>query len=175
MKNKYITSSELSENIVTIEHTLSESWIAGIIGSMEIKIGKTTAIVTILPSDIYEASAIKKLSRSGNSTERITKDRLIELFQAYSGGLFPREVIPDIFVEITKGKESISRIVPKYILKITDDEIIQIVRQAERESALTISDTERKIEFLTGCVKEKLKNRVSGKRIVNLLRGYINR
>ncbi len=55
--NKYIN------NNITIEHTLSESWIAGIIGSVEIKIGNTTAIVTILPSDIYEVSAIKKLSR----------------------------------------------------------------------------------------------------------------
>ncbi|MBA7619363.1 Glutamyl-tRNA(Gln) amidotransferase subunit B [subsurface metagenome] len=134
---------------------------------------KTYADINLIATTLV--STLKKLNRNGNSTESITKDQLIELFQTYKGGLFPREVIPDIFIEIAKGEESISRIVPKYILKITDDQIIQIIRQVGGAFDLSFADPERKIEFLTGRIKEKLKNHVSGKRIVSLVRRHIDR
>ena len=55
-----------------IKYTLDSSWIAGLVGQLEINLGSTTAIVTIRPTDIYKLVAIKKPKRNEKTIPELT-------------------------------------------------------------------------------------------------------
>jgi len=79
------------DKTVNINYTLDESWLAGLIGPVEIKIGQITCIVTINPTNIYECVAIKKPSRDNNQNSELTDHQkyicIQEVDKIYSTGI----------------------------------------------------------------------------------------
>ncbi|GAG84585.1 unnamed protein product, partial [marine sediment metagenome] len=62
---------------ISIKYKLDESWIAGIIGPHEIKIGGNTILVTLRVDDIYKVVSIKKPSRNEKTIPEMTEEEKI--------------------------------------------------------------------------------------------------
>lgn len=63
-------SKTIRENIgetIDFEYVLDESWLAGLIDPMEIKVGYSTAIVVVRPDNIYSYTAIRRPSRDNKA------------------------------------------------------------------------------------------------------------
>ena len=68
------TSGNTTQNKCNFTYTLDESWLAGLIGPIEVKISHTTAIVVVRCDDIYNFTAIKRPSRDTKSATELTEE-----------------------------------------------------------------------------------------------------
>lgn len=63
------TLRELLSDEITITYTLDESWLAALIGSFEVKVGRINTVVVMRTDDIYEFTTVKKLGRGDTKTD----------------------------------------------------------------------------------------------------------
>ena len=66
---------ELMETNIEIDYTLDQSWIAALVGPIEIKLGNITAIAVIRPDNIYEFTAVKRPIRGTDDTPELTEEQ----------------------------------------------------------------------------------------------------
>ena len=55
-------------------YSLDPTWLAGLIGPIEVKVGRSSAIVVLQISDIYEMIAVKKPQRGANTIPELTEE-----------------------------------------------------------------------------------------------------
>ncbi len=76
---------ERSEETYQVNYNLDPSWISGLIGPMELKLGHTTAIVTLRPDDIHKLIAIKKPTRNAKTIPELTEtEKILALEQCWN-------------------------------------------------------------------------------------------
>jgi hypothetical protein len=68
------TGRDITENKYNFTYTLDESWLAGLIGPIEVRVGHTTSIVVVRCDDIYNFTAIKRPSRDTKSATELTEE-----------------------------------------------------------------------------------------------------
>ena len=64
----------LKSKTFSFKYTLDESWLAGLIGPIEIKLGHINTIVVVRCDDIYSFTAIKRPSRDTKSAAELTEE-----------------------------------------------------------------------------------------------------
>jgi hypothetical protein len=72
--HKPLSREGLVGETVEFKYRLDPSWIAGLVGPIEIKIGHSTAIVVLRPDDITRMTAIKKASRDAKVQPELTEE-----------------------------------------------------------------------------------------------------
>ena len=68
---------------VSMTYKLDSGWLSSLIGSREITIGKTIAIVMIHPDDIYQYVAVKKPSRDKHVSPELTEEEKVQATSAF--------------------------------------------------------------------------------------------
>lgn len=66
--------TDITQSVVNFNYTLDESWLAGLIGPLEIRVGHSTAIVVMRCDNIYNFTAIKKPSRDTKAPTELTDE-----------------------------------------------------------------------------------------------------
>jgi hypothetical protein len=87
-----------SNQSITIEYTLDPSWLASFIGSVEIRVGHTTAITMINPNDLFSYESIKRPSRDKSGEAELTeveKQIAIDSFKEMLRKGLPFANVPD--------------------------------------------------------------------------------
>ena len=64
----------MKEKNYNFTYTLDLSWLAGLIGPIEVKVGRVTAIVVLKVNDIYQLIAVKKPSRGNDVSPMLTDE-----------------------------------------------------------------------------------------------------
>jgi hypothetical protein len=119
--------------IFEFTYTLDESWLAGLIGPIEIKVGHSTAIVVVRCDDIYNFTAIKRPSRAiagGSKTTELTeeeKSAAISIMKIMLSNGVQLKHVPDtlpslknatVFLYVHENEE-------EYYLKLSTGEILK--------------------------------------------------
>ena len=117
----WINKTSKGKNIIqnngnkkVIEYKLDESWIAGLLGPIEIKLGNMTIIVTLKPDDIYRFIAIKKPSRGDKDVPELSE------YERYYAISYVKEMLVNTGINLKDVPSSLSWLQGSK-LKIIDD------------------------------------------------------
>jgi Glu-tRNA(Gln) amidotransferase subunit E-like FAD-binding protein len=120
-------------------------------------------------------STMKALYRKNAIPERMGKDLLVDLFSHYKNDRFPRDTIPEILRTASGGKKSVAEILEDQISVATEKEVRDAARNLLRTDSqlghrnISGIDTEKRMNFLIGCVKRRLGKQVDGLRVRKIL------
>jgi hypothetical protein len=98
---------KILNSTTTINYTLDDSWISGMIGPITVKIKSKEYLVSLHPENIYTYVVIKRPSRGDKDLTQLSQDLIIEAEmkareQLYSG--IPLKIIPQSLPLFTGGK-----------------------------------------------------------------------
>ncbi|CAH6419459.1 DEAD/DEAH box RNA helicase [uncultured virus] len=109
----------------TFTYDLDPSWLSGLVGPLEFKIGSTTALVVLRVDDVFRMTAVKKPSRDAKSIPELTEDeRSIALAraQAHLEGGHRLTEVPDTLPQLKnamvylRGSYESAEEMPEYYL-----------------------------------------------------------
>lgn len=179
MGNK--TNYQATDETKLIEYTLDKSWIAGLIGPIEVKvlsgvermnetvtgaIVKGTAIVCLRPDDIYNFIAIKKPKREDKEVPELTEAEKYQAISYVKNVLETQGIqlkhVPDSLLWL---KDAIIKLFDKYIIYLQGmtqaynwEDLMQIsvkfpiYKQIEEEGKSVISQA---IRFTGNCISDQ--------------------
>lgn len=72
--NLSVSRKTIPNYLTRFDYVLDETWLAGLIGSINVKVGRVSAIVVLRTDDIYTFKAIKKPGRGKSKKEILTEE-----------------------------------------------------------------------------------------------------
>jgi hypothetical protein len=99
--NKTYTPQErpTTDKTIKFNYKIDKSWVSGLVGPLEVKVGRVSAIVVMRTDNIYEMTAIKRPSRDKNQTELTPEEKTSAINKAkvqLSKGLILTNVPPSL-------------------------------------------------------------------------------
>lgn len=130
------------ETTQTFSYDLDSSWIAGLIGPIEVRLKGCLAMVVLQVDNIYEMTAVRKPSRDTNAPQNLTDEEQIMAITLAKNELEKGIKLCEVPIWLSKSLHSSSyhNKVPHVIVKLVgDDYLITIVENPN--SAVSSCDT----------------------------------
>jgi glutamyl-tRNA(Gln) amidotransferase subunit E len=167
-KNRYLTAYGLNEEIAA---EIARSPFANLFEEVLIGTNLSAPLVaTTLTSTLVE------IRREGVDTENIRYENLLDLFKLLDKGKFAKEAIGPILKEVASNPGiGIASVVEKIGLGAVDETEIEwlIDEIVESRRAFVLERGERAVGPLMGPVMERLRGKIDGKRVNEILRAKI--
>lgn len=158
---KYGLSKKLADQLANSEWLYSFERIV-----REIKVDPT------LVASTFEYT-LTRLEREGIPVGNLIEEHFFRLFKALKQGKIIKEIIPDLLAKISKNPASIDQIISEVEL-VSKKELEKIIDQiVEEKKEFIMEKGKHALKPLMGLVMEKVKGKVSGKLVSEILREKI--